>query len=327
MKLFPFLLLLTSAVTAYGSDTLTPAPQTIKPFEITKEKDLPVFCAGIAFAATGFVLEHSSEKPLTQLEIDGLSRNSVNWFDRSATYCYSKTIDGISSILVDLAIAAPLGLLADGKIRDNIKTFSLMYAEVEMFSYVLPSLGKILYKRPRPYNYNPEVPLEVKQSDDSRDLVFFAPYDLRILLRVFYIHDVRRLSSGITTEALYLGRQPGCGFGFGLYAIQGRGAFPYRYRGRRTGRHACRLRRSLVAQNKGPCQAPLAGSCRKGHRPVVCMVKDRRLILLFANSGSPDAVSPAKIKRLRKIFHRPAVFPGSPHRRSPRTEAVSVFGM
>ena len=136
-----------------------------------EKTDIPVFCAGIAFAGAGFALEQS-EKPLTRQEIDGLSRNSVNWFDRSATYCYSETIGRISDILTDVAIAAPLGLLTDGKIRETIKTFFVMSAEVEMFSYVLPSIGKVVYKRPRPYNYNPAVPLDVKQSDDSRASFF-----------------------------------------------------------------------------------------------------------------------------------------------------------
>ncbi|MGA2506185.1 MAG: phosphatase PAP2 family protein [Chitinispirillaceae bacterium] len=171
MKSFPLLILLAFTVTAYAGDTLSPAPQSIKPFAITEKTDIPVFFAGIAFAGAGFALEQS-EQPLTQQEIDGLSRNSVNWFDRSATYYYSKTIDGISSILVDLAIAAPLGLLADCKIRETIITYSLMYAEVEMFSYVLPCLGKGFFKRPRPFDYNPAVPLDVKQSDDSRASFF-----------------------------------------------------------------------------------------------------------------------------------------------------------
>jgi membrane-associated phospholipid phosphatase len=175
MKIQALLLFVIFAATVHGSDTvaaLNPAPQSIRPFAITGKNDIPLFCAGVAFAAAGFAIEHSSEKPLTQQEIGSLNRNSVNRFDRSATYCYSKTIDGISTILVDLAIAAPLGLLADSKIRDDIKTFSLMFAEVEAFSYVFPSLGKVLYKRPRPYNYNPAVPLDVKQSDDSRASFF-----------------------------------------------------------------------------------------------------------------------------------------------------------
>jgi membrane-associated phospholipid phosphatase len=171
MKIYPLFLLLTSAVTAYGSDTIIPAPQDIRPFEITKGKDLPILCAGIAFAGAGFALEQS-EQPLTQQQINGLSRNSVNWFDRSATYRYSKTIGTISDILTDAAIAAPLGFLTDGKIRETVKTFFVMYAEVEMYSYVLPSIGKGLFKRPRPFDYNPAVPLDVKQSDDSRASFF-----------------------------------------------------------------------------------------------------------------------------------------------------------
>jgi membrane-associated phospholipid phosphatase len=175
MKILSLFLLLTFAVTANGitADSLV-APahhQGTTPFTLARTTDIPLFCVGIVSATTGFAIEQS-EKPLTQQQINDLSRSSVNWFDRSATYCYSKTIDEISAILVDLSIAAPLGLLADGKIRETIKTFFVMYAEVEMFSYVLPCIGKAFFKRPRPYNYNPAVPFDAKQSYDSQASFF-----------------------------------------------------------------------------------------------------------------------------------------------------------
>lgn len=171
MKSLLLLILPICSVTAYGIDTIAPPPQSIKPFEITKKTDIPILCAGIALAGAGFALERSGQ-PLTQQQLNGLSRNSVNRFDRSATYRYSESIGNLSDILTDVAIAAPLGLLTDGKIRETVKTFFVIYAEVEMYSYVLPSFGKGLFKRPRPFDYNPAVPLNVKQSDDSRASFF-----------------------------------------------------------------------------------------------------------------------------------------------------------
>jgi membrane-associated phospholipid phosphatase len=147
------------------------APQ-FSPFEITKSKDLPFLCAGIASAAAGLALERSIP-PLTQQEIDGLSRNSVNAFDRPATYRYSTNIDRLSDVLVDAVLLAPLGFFADRNIRTTATTFSAMYAEVVLFAYAFPSLGKSFYKRPRPFVYNPDAPADEKLSRDAR-VSFFS---------------------------------------------------------------------------------------------------------------------------------------------------------
>jgi len=174
MKSFPLLLLLVFAVTAYGSDTLAapaPASQGIKPFTITKKRDLPILGAGIAFAATAFALERSLA-PLRQEEVDGLVRNSVNPFDRHATYHYSKNLDNISDVLVYGVLAAPLVLLTDRNIRLTAAEFSLMYAEVVAFSYALPTLGKTFIKRPRPFVYNPDAPPAEKLLADARASFF-----------------------------------------------------------------------------------------------------------------------------------------------------------
>jgi membrane-associated phospholipid phosphatase len=180
MKPFILIVLLSFAATAengsnvnnsHSKDSLTNSALKLTPYEITKGKDIMILCAGVALAGVGFALERS-EKPLTQQQINALDRNSVNGFDRSATYRYSKTIGTVSDVCAGLAVAAPLGLLADAGIRKTITTFSLMYAEVEIYSYVLPCLGKGLFKRARPFNYNPAVPLSVKQGDDSRASFF-----------------------------------------------------------------------------------------------------------------------------------------------------------
>lgn len=172
MKINPSLLFLTLAITVYGGDTTPTAPLSGKPFESTGHKDFVLLGAGIAFSAAAFAIEHTIE-PLTQEEVNGLSRNSVNRFDRNATYHYSKSLGSISDVLVDLTLAAPLCLFTDRKIRETVKTFSIMYAEVVMFAYALPSLGKGLVERPRPFVYNPAAAAEEKLSRDAR-VSFFS---------------------------------------------------------------------------------------------------------------------------------------------------------
>ena len=172
MKKYPLFLLLALSLGAYGGDTIGLNALHNRPFVLTGQKDLPILCAGIACAAAALAIEHSI-KALTQDEVNGLSRDSVNSFDRNATYHYSKAIGTVSDITCYCILAAPLGLLTDRKIRETAKTYSVMYTETVMLAYVLPSIGKGFFKRPRPYVYNPAVPLDEKLSRDAR-VSFFS---------------------------------------------------------------------------------------------------------------------------------------------------------
>jgi len=172
MKKYPLFLLLTFSLGAYGGDSLGLNALHSIPFVLTGQKDLPILCAGIAFAGAAFAVENSIE-PLTEDEVNGLSRNSVNRFDRNATYHYSKSIDNFSDIAAYCILATPLSLLTDRKIRETAKTFLVMYTETVMLAYALPSIGKGFFKRPRPYVYNPAIPLDKKLSRDAR-VSFFS---------------------------------------------------------------------------------------------------------------------------------------------------------
>jgi membrane-associated phospholipid phosphatase len=168
IKALTLLLLMISAAVAHGGDRAALCPA---PYSITLKNDLWLGGAGIAAAGAAFVLERSIPA-LRQEEIDGLLRGSVNPFDRHATYHYSPTIDNISDFLNYCILAAPLALLTDKDIRRTTAEFSVMYAEVVAFSYALPTLGKTLVKRPRPFTYNPDAPAEQKLLADARASFF-----------------------------------------------------------------------------------------------------------------------------------------------------------
>jgi hypothetical protein len=177
MRPFFLLLILLSAAAARDApppaDSSGPPKQSAPaPFHLTIAKDLPLLCAGIASTGAAFVLERSLE-PLTRDEADRLSRDAVNRFDRSATFRYSPSADRAGDIVTCCLLTSPLGLLADRKLRGSAGAFSALYAETVMLAYALPSLGKALFKRPRPFVYNPAVPPDKKMSRDAR-VSFFS---------------------------------------------------------------------------------------------------------------------------------------------------------
>lgn len=129
--------------------------------------------AGVSLAAgTAAVLVSQSPEPLTARQIDALSRESINPFDRGATFNYSGDISVASDVLVGAVTAAPLALLFDSAVRDDWQTCALMYAETMALAVILPAYGKGTVERNRPYVYNPEVPMDRKTTSDAKKAFF-----------------------------------------------------------------------------------------------------------------------------------------------------------
>jgi membrane-associated phospholipid phosphatase len=144
------------------------------PYECSVKKDVSILGVGLLCAAGAFALENSI-RPLSDQDVAGMSRNSVNGFDRSATYHYAGTLDRMSDLIVALPIAAPLLLLADKNNRRSRGTIAIMYGEALLASYTIPTLTKGLIQRSRPFVYNPDAPLDQKTVKDAR-FSFFSQH-------------------------------------------------------------------------------------------------------------------------------------------------------
>ena len=141
------------------------------PYRCDRSKDGTIAGASAA-AAIGAILISQTPDPLTVSEIDRLSRESINGFDRGAAYRYSESISTASDVLVGVVAAAPLMLLVDSNVRDDWATCTLMYAETMALALILPAYGKGTVNRIRPFVYNPDAPMEAKTAGDARKSFF-----------------------------------------------------------------------------------------------------------------------------------------------------------
>lgn len=141
------------------------------PYRLSRSKDGLV--VGGSAAAAGIAIVFSlTPTPLTVREIEHLSRQDVNGFDRDATYNYSEEISKASDVLVGVVAAAPLALLLDTGVRDDWEACGLMYAETMAIALILPAYGKGTVERIRPFVYDPEAPMEAKTTSDARKSFF-----------------------------------------------------------------------------------------------------------------------------------------------------------
>ena len=121
-----------------------------------------------SFLAASF---DDSIRALTENEINSLSREDINWFDRGATYKYSKEAASISDVIVASCLLSPLTLFISGEVRSDFSTVGIMYFETLLLSTFIPSFGKA-YERIRPYAYNEKAPLDEKEDPWARRSFF-----------------------------------------------------------------------------------------------------------------------------------------------------------
>jgi membrane-associated phospholipid phosphatase len=142
------------------------------PYELQWPKERIIFGTGLAAGIAGGVLVIEVE-PLTVEEINLLSRDDVNQFDRPAVYNYSESADVISDVVRNICIMLPATLLFSKKIRNDFRTFGAMYLQNLIFASALPMISKGIFKRTRPFVYNENAPLGKKVKTQAR-LGFFS---------------------------------------------------------------------------------------------------------------------------------------------------------
>lgn len=141
------------------------------PYRLDWRKDAWI-AGGSAAGAIGAILVSRAPAALTPAEIDRLSRQSINTFDRGATFRYSTNAATAGDLLVGVAATAPLALFLDSNVRRDWRTCALMYSETMALALIAPAYCKGTVERIRPFAYNPDAPVEAKTTSDARKSFF-----------------------------------------------------------------------------------------------------------------------------------------------------------
>ncbi|MEM9259385.1 MAG: phosphatase PAP2 family protein [Bacteroidota bacterium] len=125
----------------------------------------------IAFGATatvGSILLDRKVKPLTEADIQHLDFDKIPPIDRYSTRHLSFKSDEFTDKLLLTSFASPFFLMLDRTGRDNFNDMALIVFEGALINSALINLSKVSFKRARPYNYNPDAPLDLKMGKSSR---------------------------------------------------------------------------------------------------------------------------------------------------------------
>lgn len=130
---------------------------------------------------TGFGSQYivSNRTPFTAQEIQQLDPLSVNSLDRFVTDLYNTDIGRRSYITLGISGgAAALSTVifpftsSKGSRWNQVGTLAVLFLENNMITLTGTNIAKGIFKRTRPFAYNPNVPLTAKLQSNARDAFF-----------------------------------------------------------------------------------------------------------------------------------------------------------
>ena len=119
---------------------------------LSKPKDYFISGASITlFFGGNYFYRHKT--PLTEVEINSLSRANINSFDRAATLQYSISAAKATDVLLASSLALPAILLADKEIRKDAGPIAIVYLQSTLLAGAEIQFVKGLLNRARPFVY------------------------------------------------------------------------------------------------------------------------------------------------------------------------------
>lgn len=137
------------------------------PYTITGGREAAIGGTGAAVLGISIPVSNGVD-PLTPEAIDALRTEDVWGIDRWVTRQWSLPAQHVSDKFLYGSFALPATMLIDQASRSNFDQVGLIALESWLLSMGVTNLTKALVKRPRPFMYNPEVPLELKTRRRSR---------------------------------------------------------------------------------------------------------------------------------------------------------------
>ncbi len=137
------------------------------PYSLNTGREILIGSPGAGALGASILLDRRIE-PLTPEQISALDANDVPGIDRWVTRQWSVPAQRTSDRFLFGSLILPVTLALDQPSRGNFGQVSLITLESLLLTAGLTNLTKTLVKRPRPFTYNPDLPMELKLEKDSR---------------------------------------------------------------------------------------------------------------------------------------------------------------
>lgn len=151
---------------------LFPTTQAQSPYRFKFPQEAAWTGGALAGIGLSFVIQ-SKNHTFTPAQIAALDPKDIPAFDRFVTRQYSLKAQRGSDRLLYSGFAVPTLILLDPEIRQESGEMAVLVGETFLLNTALTMLVKQLVHRPRPFTYNPNVPMAAKLERDAR-LSFFS---------------------------------------------------------------------------------------------------------------------------------------------------------
>lgn len=158
--------------------------QQESPYKTSFKVDGPITIGGVAVSGLGLYLL-SNKDGLSDAEVNGLTKNNVNKFDRFSAGNYDESAKKLSNIPFYSSFALPITLLFDKKVYGNAPQVLLLYGETMAItgSFYAMTVGTVYRKRPLVYGAN--TPLDKKTTKNAQNS-FFAGHTAATASALFF---------------------------------------------------------------------------------------------------------------------------------------------
>lgn len=158
-------------------------------YEKDTSREIGLTAGGAGLAVTGLYLNQKII-PLTEEQVNLLSKEDVNPLDRWVISHWSPDAGKWSDILRNISLVSPFALLASNRIRDDAGTVGLMYAETLLLASAGSLLSKGIFQRTRPFVYNTGVPMHLKAGNKEARRSFYSGHTTVAFAATFFLAKV-----------------------------------------------------------------------------------------------------------------------------------------
>ena len=130
--------------------------------------DIPATVVFAGVSMNGFRIIYGRDT-IPKATVLALNKNDINRFDRPVTENYSEKAKSTSDLFFYGSMPLPLFLMLDKNIRKDGLRVGLLYVEALGFTGVFYTTSAMIANRYRPITYNPDVPMDVRQSGGNKN--------------------------------------------------------------------------------------------------------------------------------------------------------------
>ena len=173
-------------VLALGLSGTVSAPRAESPYETDRSQEWVWVGTGLTLSLGGWFAAHKID-PLTPEQIQALSTDDINSFDRRTMHAYRA--DHAGDLLAISSFVFPFAFLARDDMRDDAGTLGVMWLEATAWTEGLAQVTKTIAKRTRPYVYDPDASDRLKTQKEAR-LSFYSAHAASAAMNCFFMAKV-----------------------------------------------------------------------------------------------------------------------------------------